>query len=60
MDREEDINGEIKMSGEEMKEGNMMTDKKTGDRSRQRIISAAERAGRSIFRKVCQKRQRRQ
>lgn len=49
MDTEQDMNGEIKMSGEKMKEENTMTDKKASDRSRQQIISAAARAGRSIF-----------
>lgn len=37
------------MSGEKMKEENTMTDKKTSDRSRQQIISAVARTGRSIF-----------
>lgn len=49
MDTEQDMNGEIKMSGQKMKEENTMTDKKTSDRSRQQIISAAARTGRSIF-----------
>lgn len=41
MDTEQDMNGEIKMSGEKMKEENTMTDKKANDRSRRQIISAA-------------------
>lgn len=49
MDTEQDMNGEIKMSGEKMKEENTMTDKKASDRSRQQIISVAARAGCSIF-----------
>lgn len=41
MDTEQDMNREIKMSGEKMKEENTMTDKKASDRSRQQIILAA-------------------
>lgn len=48
MDTEQDMNGEIKMSGEKMKEENTMTDKKASDRSRQQIRSAAACTGRSI------------
>lgn len=58
MDTEQDMNGEIKMSGEKMKEENTMTDKKASDRSRQQIIlaavAAAARVGRSIFARFVQ------
>lgn len=54
MDTEQDMNREIKMSGEKMKEGNTMTDKKASDRSRQQIISAAATHRPFNFRKVCQ------
>lgn len=39
MDTEQDWNIEIKMSGKEMREGYMMTDKKTDERTQQQIVS---------------------